>query len=63
MISVGVCTELVICVRALGVVHVPGQHVIVHVDRPAIVDCIAQTLGHDQLTGIGGEPQLKETGL
>lgn len=54
---------LIICVWALCIVHIPGEHVIVHVYRPAIIDCIAQTLCHDYLTGVGWEPQLKETSL
>lgn len=41
----------VVGVGALGVVHVPREHVVVHVDGAAVVDGVAQALGHDQLAG------------
>lgn len=37
-------------VRRLSVV---GQHVVVHVDRRAVVDRVAEPLGQDGLTGVG----------
>ena len=54
---------LVVGVGALCVVHVAGQHVVVHVDGAAVVDGVAQPLGHHSLTGVGGQAQLEEAGL
>lgn len=42
----------VVRVGALGVVHVAGEHVVVHVDGAAVVDGVAQPLGHDGLAGV-----------
>lgn len=53
----------VVRVRALGVVHVAGQHVIVHVDGAAVVDGVAQPLGHDGLARVRRQAQLEETRL
>lgn len=53
----------VVRVRALGVVHVAGQHVVVHVDGAAVVDGVAQPLGHDGLAGVWWQAQLEETRL
>lgn len=55
--------QSVVCVGALSVVHVPREHVVVHVDRAAVVDGVAQALCHDQLAGVGGQPQLEEARL
>lgn len=46
------CVELlgsVVSVRALGIVHVSGEHVVVHVDGAAVIDGVAQPLSHDSL--------------
>lgn len=53
----------VVGVGALGVVYVSREHVVVHVDRAAVVDGVAQALRHDQLAGVGGQSQLEEAGL
>ena len=46
VVSVRVCVCVsVVGVRALCVVHVAGQHVVVHVDGAAVVDGVAQPLG------------------
>lgn len=61
-----VCEKLpasVVCVGALGVVDVTGEHVVVHVDGAAVVDGVAQPLRHDGLTGVRRQTQLEETGL
>lgn len=42
----------VVRVGALGIVNVPGQHVVVHVDGAAVVDGVAQPLRHDGLAGV-----------
>jgi len=53
----------VVRVGALGVVHVPGQHVVVHVDGAAVVDGVSEPLGHDGLAGVRRQPQLEEASL
>lgn len=53
----------VVGVGALGVVHVTGQHVVVHVDGAAVVDGVAQALGHDDLAGVRRQAQLEEARL
>lgn len=55
--------QSVVGVGALSVVHVSREHVVVHVNRAAVVDGVAQALSHDQLAGVGGQPQLEEAGL
>lgn len=60
---VSVCAALVVRVRALSVVHVAGQHVVVHVNGAAVVDGVAQPLGHDGLAGVGRQAQLEEARL
>lgn len=62
-VRVCVCVASVVRVRALSIVHVTGQHVVVHVDGAAVVDGVAQPLGHDGLAGVGRKAQLEETGL
>lgn len=53
----------VVRVGALGVVHVAGEHVVVHVDGAAVVDGVAQPLGHDGLAGVRRQAKLEEAGL
>lgn len=53
----------VVCVRALCVIHVSGEHVVVHVDGAAVVDGITQPLRHDSLAGVRRQTQLEEAGL
>lgn len=53
----------VIRVGALCVVHVAGQHVVVHVDGAAVVDGVAQPLGHHRLAGVRRQAELEEAGL
>lgn len=53
----------VVCVRALGIVHIAGQHVVVHVDGAAVVDGVAQPLSHDGLARVRWQAQLEETRL
>lgn len=55
--------QSVVSVRALCIVHISWEHVVVHVNWTAVVDGISQALSHDQLAGIGGQPQLEEAGL
>lgn len=60
------CVELsasVVGVGALGIVHVPGEHVVVHVDGAAVVDGVAQPLSHDRLARVRRQAQLEETRL
>lgn len=53
----------VVRVGAFRVVHVAGEHVVVHVDGAAVVDGVAQPLSHDGLAGVGRQTQLEETCL
>lgn len=53
----------VVRVGALGVVHVSGEHVVVHVDGAAVVDGVTQPLRHDGLAGVRRQTELEETGL
>lgn len=53
----------VVCVRALRVVHIPGEHVVVHVNGAAVVDGVTQPLRHNSLAGVRRQTQLEETGL
>lgn len=53
----------VVCIRALRVVNITGEHVVVHVNGAAVVDGIAQSLSHDGLAWVWRQTQLEETGL
>lgn len=40
-----------------------GQHVVVHVDRGAVVDGVTQTLSEDGLARVRWQAKQKEAGL
>lgn len=55
--------QSVLGVGAVCRLSVVGQHVVVHVDRGAVVDRVAEPLSQDGLTGVGWQAQQEEARL
>lgn len=58
-----VLVRSVLAVGAVRRLRVVGQHVVVHVDGGAVVDGVAEPLGHDSLAGVGRQAQQEEARL
>lgn len=56
-------SQSVLCVRAVCRLSVVGQHVVIHVDRGAVVDGVAEPLRQDGLTGVRRQAQQEEARL